>query len=391
MGALDEALRIELDALRAAGLYRRPRISASPQGPRMRIDGRDVRVFCSNDYLGLAQHPELREVLCHAVERYGVGSGSAHLVNGHSELHAECEQRLAEFTGRERALLFSTGYMANLAVATALCTRQDAVFQDRLNHASLIDGARLSGARLQRYRHGDLEQLERMLERRRDTRRRLIMVDGVFSMDGDRADLPGLARLAQRHQAWLMVDDAHGFGVLGETGAGSCEQDGLDLDQVPVLMATLGKAVGVFGAFVAGSEALIETLIQRGRSYLFTTAAPPALSAAVMRSLELIKTEVWRREKLQSLIARFRERAAAKGIPLMDSPTAIQPLPVGDNRRALALSERLFEQGFLVTAIRPPTVPEGTARLRVTLSAAHEAEDIDALLDALAPLFEEAT
>ncbi len=388
MSRFDDALRADLEQRRAAGLYRRHRISESPQAVRMRIGGRDLVSFCSNDYLGLARHPELREALCHAAGRYGVGSGSAHLVNGHSQLHADCERRLAEFTGRERALLFSTGYMANLAVATALCERHDVIFQDRLDHASLIDGARLSDARLQRYRHGDLGQLERLLERHADARRRLIMVDGVFSMDGDRADLGGLAALAERQDAWLMVDDAHGFGVLGDRGAGLCEAEGLGQDEVPVLMATLGKAVGVFGAFVAGSELLIETLIQRARSYIFTTAAPPALAAAVMCSLELIEREGWRREKLQSLVTRLREQAAARGIELMDSSTPIQPLVVGDNARALAISERLFEQGFLVTAIRPPTVPQGSARLRITLSADHETADIDALLEALAPLLD---
>jgi 8-amino-7-oxononanoate synthase len=386
MGRLDDALRDDLEQLRLAGRYRRHRITESPQAARMRIDGRDLVSFCSNDYLGLARHPDLREALCHAVERFGVGSGSAHLVNGHSRLHAACEQRLAEFTGRDRALLFSTGYMANLAVATALCDRRDVIFQDRLNHASLIDGARLSDARLLRYRHGDLQQLDRLLEQRAQARRRMIMVDGVFSMDGDLADLAALARLAERRDAWLMVDDAHGFGVLGERGAGICAYYGLGQDEVPVLMATLGKAVGVFGAFVAGSETLIETLIQKARSHIFTTAAPPALAAAVMRSLDLIEQEDWRRDKLQSLIGYFREQAAARGLELMDSPTAIQPLIIGDDHRAVAVSERLFEQGFLVTAIRPPTVPEGTARLRITLSVDHETADIDALLEVLAVL-----
>ncbi len=386
MPRLDDALAADLASLRAADLYRRHRISASPQGARMRIDGGDLRVFCSNDYLGLAAHPQLREALCAAVERWGVGSGSAHLVNGHAAIHEECEQRLAEFTGRPRALLFSTGYMANLGVATALCGRRDVILQDRLNHASLIDGARLSDARLLRYRHGDLEQLESLLGQQAWARRRLIMVDGVFSMDGDVADLQRLAMLAERHDAWLMVDDAHGFGVLGARGAGLCEAEGLGPEQVPILMATLGKAVGVFGAFVAGSEALIETLIQRARSHVFTTAAPPVLAAAVIRSLELIEREGWRRDKLQGLIARFRERAAVLGIELMPSSTPIQPVPVGDNRRALAISEHLREQGFLVPAIRPPTVPAGTARLRVTLSAAHEERDIEDLLQALAPL-----
>jgi len=386
MSRLDDALRDDLEQLRLAGRYRRHRITESPQAARMRIDGRDLVSFCSNDYLGLARHPELREALCHAVERFGVGSGSAHLVNGHSRLHADCEQRLAEFTGRERALLFSTGYMANLAVATALCDRRDVILQDRLDHASLIDGARLSDARLLRYRHGDLQQLDRLLEQRAQARRRLIMVDGVFSMDGDLADLAALARLAERRDAWLMVDDAHGFGLLGERGAGSCAHFGLGQDEVPVLMATLGKAVGVFGAFVAGSETLIETLIQKSRSYIFTTATPPALAAAVMRSLDLIEQEDWRRDKLQSLIGYFREQAVARGLELMDSPTAIQPLIIGDDHRAVAVSERLFEQGFLVTAIRPPTVPEGTARLRITLSVDHEMADIDALLEVLAAL-----
>jgi len=379
-------LEAELTRRREQGLYRQRRIIQSAQGPQTIINGQPMLSFCSNDYLGLANHPLIKQAFVQATEHYGVGSGSAHLVNGHSQLHHDCEQMLAEFSGRDRALLFSTGYMANLAVTSALVGRNDFIFQDKLNHASLIDAAKLSDARFQRYQHNDLEQLSRLLEAslaHKVQARRLIMADAVFSMDGDAADARALAALARRTQSWLMLDDAHGFGVLGNSGAGLCQQQQLSQQDVPVLMATLGKAVGVSGAFVAGSEALIETLIQSARSYIFTTATPPAIAAAVMQSIQLIRQESWRREKLFELIAYFKQRIAGLECELMPSDTAIQPLVIGDNHRALQISQQLFGEGIHVTAIRPPTVPPGTARLRITLSAAHQKKDIDQLIKAL--------
>jgi 8-amino-7-oxononanoate synthase len=379
-------LEAELAQRRADGLYRRRRIIDSPQGVETRIDGKRLLSFCSNDYLGLANHPQIKQAFVDAIAEYGVGSGAAHLINGHSRLHERCEQRLAEFTGRDRALLFSTGYMANIAIASALLGRNDLIYQDKLNHASLIDSAKLSAAKLIRYRHNDLRQLEELLSSGRRDHRRLVMTDAVFSMDGDCADIDTLSRIAAEHDAWAMVDDAHGFGVLGERGAGLLEQLDLNQQQVPILMATLGKAVGTAGAFVAGSEVLIETLIQQARPYIYTTASPPAIAAATLKSIDLIEGETWRRDKLNESIAYFRTQAKTLDVELMPSQTAIQPLVIGDNHRALQLSEALFEQGIHVTAIRPPTVPVGSARLRVTLSAAHEREHIDRLVEALRAL-----
>ncbi len=379
-----------LQARRRQGLYRQRRVLQSPQGVMTRIDGRKVLSFCSNDYLGFASHPKIRQAFIDAVERYGVGSGAAHLVNGHSQLHHDCEAMLAEFTGRERALLFSTGYMANLAIPMALLGRQDIIFQDKLNHASLIDAARLCDARLVRYRYNDLTQLERLLREHQQTgQRRLLMTDAVFSMDGDQADLPRLAEMCNRNDSALMIDDAHGLGVLGATGAGSCEAMSLSQQQVPILMATLGKAIGVSGAFVAGSHELIETLIQHARSYIYTTATPPAVAAAVMQSLDLVRSESWRRAKLAELIDYFRVKANGLACRLMPSTTAIQPLIIGDSERALQISDALFDAGIHVTAIRPPTVPNGTARLRVTLSAEHDRSHIDRLIGSLQPLLQE--
>ena len=381
-----QELHDELAQRRAAGLYRQRRVVESAQGIEMCIDGRTLLSFCSNDYLGLANHPEIRQAFAAAAEKFGVGSGAAHLINGHGRLHEDCEQRLAEFTGRDRALLFSTGYMANLAVPSALLGRHDRIYQDRLDHASLIDGAKLAGARVVRYRHADLAQLDELLRDAPAGRRKLVMTDGVFSMDGDCADLAELVRIGDSHGAWLMVDDAHGFGVLGARGAGLVEEAGLDQAQVPILMATLGKALGTAGAFVAGSETLIETLIQRARPYIYTTASPPALAAATLRALDIVDNEPWRRERLQETIEYFRSRAAALDLALMPSRTPIQPLVVGDNRRAVEIADALFEAGFHVVAIRPPTVPAGSARLRITLSAAHQPEHIDRLLETLSGL-----
>lgn len=376
-------LKAELEQRRAKGLYRQRRVLEGRQTPEQVVDGRPVIAFCSNDYLGLASHPRVIAALRKGASEYGVGAGAAHLVNGHTRAHHQLEEELAAFTNRERALLFSTGYMANLGVAQALLGRSDHVLEDRLNHASLIDAGLLSGARFQRYRHATAVDLAQRLAGLGQTGERLVLTDGVFSMDGNLAPLPELASICAAHQAWLMVDDAHGLGVLGERGAGCLEHFGLSQQQVPILMGTLGKALGTAGAFVAGSEALIETLIQSARTYVYTTAMPAAVAEATRAALGIVQSEGKRREKLGKLVARFRAGAAQLGLKLMDSQTPIQPLVVGDAVEALRLSEQLLEQGLLVPAIRPPTVPEGTARLRVTLSAAHTEAQVDRLLEAL--------
>jgi 8-amino-7-oxononanoate synthase len=376
-----------LEQRREADLYRQRLTLESAQGPLVRMGGREYLNFCSNDYLGLAAHPRVIERFRSAAAEYGVGSGASHLVCGHSAPHHELEEALAKFTGRARALLFSSGYMANIGILTSLLQRGDFVFEDRLNHASLLDGGLLSGARFQRFAHSDVGALEAKLQSANGPS--LIAVDGVFSMDGDTAPLVELADLCAAQDAWLMVDDAHGFGVLGEHGVGSTEAAGLDVSAVPVLMATLGKALGTAGAFVAGSEALIESLIQQSRNYIYTTALPPAVAAATLESLSLVQQESWRRQHLADLILRFRLGAAQLGLPLMVSNSAIQPLLVGEAPRAVGLSERLRERGFLIGAIRPPTVPTGTSRLRITLSAAHSAEQVDRLLEQLAVCWRE--
>ncbi|WP_434679292.1 8-amino-7-oxononanoate synthase [Pseudomonas sp. R1-18] len=378
-------LRARLDVRRDAQLYRQRPTLQSPQGPQVVVDGQPLLAFCNNDYLGLANHPEVIGAWRDGAERWGVGGGASHLVIGHSTPHHELEEALAEFTGRPRALLFSNGYMANLGAVTALVGQGDTVLEDRLNHASLLDAGLLSGARFSRYLHNDVASLNSRLDKAvGDT---LVVTDGVFSMDGDVADLPALARAAKARGAWLMVDDAHGFGPLGDTGAGIVEHCGLGLDDVPVLIGTLGKSFGTAGAFVAGSEELIETLIQFARPYIYTTSQPPALACATLKSLQLLRTEHWRREHLARLIQLFRSGAEQIGLQLMDSFTPIQPILIGDAGRALRLSQMLREKGLLVTAIRPPTVPAGGARLRVTLSAAHSEAQVQLLLDALAQCY----
>lgn len=375
-------LSARLAERRAAHLYRQRPLLESPQGPLAQVDGRELLAFCSNDYLGLANHPEVIRALQDGAARWGVGGGASHLVIGHSGPHHELEQALAEFTGRPRALLFSTGYMANLAAVTALVGQGDTVLEDRINHASLLDAGLLSGARFSRYLHNDAESLAKRLEKASGNT--LVVTDGVFSMDGDLADLPALCATARSKGAWVMVDDAHGFGPLGAGGGGIVEHFGLGSDDVQVLVGTLGKAFGTAGAFVAGSEELIETLIQFARPYIYTTSQPPAVACATLKSLELLRGERWRREHLERLIAQFRDGAARIGLQLMDSPTPIQPILIGDSARALRVSSLLRERGLLVGAIRPPTVPAGSARLRVTLSAAHSEAQVDRLLDALA-------
>lgn len=369
-----------LQQRREAGLYRQRQILSSPQGPVVRLEGRDYLNFGSNDYLGLANHPRVVEGLVAGARKYGAGSGASHLVCGHSEPHHQLEDALAELTGRPRALLFSSGYAANCGALTALLKPGDHVLEDRLNHASLLDGGRFSGARFRRFAHNDVADLARKMTAVDGAR--LVVVDGVFSMDGDSAPLSELAALCRRESAWLMVDDAHGIGVLGPDGAGSVAAAGLGSPDVPVLMATLGKALGTAGAFVAGDEDLIEYLIQEARQYIYTTAMAPAVAAAALVALDVQREESWRREHLGALIKRFRTGAAGLGLPLMPSSTAIQPLPVGDAGRAVQLSARLRERGLLIGAIRPPTVP--TSRLRITLTAGHSEEQIDRLLESLA-------
>ncbi len=377
------SLNAALEQRRNNSLYRQRRLLESAQAAEVVIDGKPCINFCSNDYLGLANHPAVVTAFQQAANDYGVGSGASHLVCGHGQCHQQLEEELAAFTGRDRALLFSTGYMANLAVISTLLGKKDFVFEDKLNHASLIDGGLLSAARFQRYLHNDMDSLEKKLARAGEGRK-LIVVDGVFSMDGDLAPLPALSALAEKYQAWLMVDDAHGIGVLGDSGAGCAEHFSLDQQQLPIVMATLGKAFGSFGAFVAGSEVLIESLIQFARPYIYTTALPPAVAAASLASLKLIRDDGGQRERLRHAISHFKQGAQALGLPLMVSDTAIQPLLIGSSEQAVSLSEQLAERGVLVGAIRPPTVAVNTARLRITLSAAHSEAQLQQLLAALA-------
>ncbi|MFZ1641874.1 MAG: 8-amino-7-oxononanoate synthase [Candidatus Contendobacter sp.] len=377
-----DELESGLAQLAADGLLRRRRTLDAPCGPEALVEGRRVVAFCSNDYLGLANHPALVAAVRDAAERWGVGSGASHAVSGHLRPHAELEERLAAFVGRERALYFTTGYMANLAIVPTLVERNDAIFADKLNHASLIDAALLARAEHVRYPHGDVETLAHRLARS-SARRKLILTDAVFSMDGDLAPLPELYELAERFDAWLVVDDAHGFGVLGPGGRGSLAHFNLPPSPRLILMGTLGKAAGVSGAFVAGDRRVIEWLMQRARSYIFTTASSPILAAALLASLELIAAADDRRAYLQQLILRLRE--GLNGLPwrLLPSQTAIQPLLIGGNDAAVQLAERLFARGLWVPAIRPPTVPADTARLRISLSAAHGESQIDDLIAAL--------
>ena len=377
-----DQLSAELQARKEQSLYRHRRILQSPQSPEVIVDGQACLAFCSNDYLGLANHPNVIAALKKGADRYGVGGGASHLVNGHSQAHHALEEELAEFTGRPRALLFSTGYMANIGAVNALLDKRDAVFQDRVNHASLLDAGLLSGARFQRFLHNDSDNLTLRLQRT-EARRKLVVCDGVFSMDGDLAELPEICQTAAEHNAWVMVDDAHGFGCIGKQGRGTVDHFGLGADQVQVLVGTLGKAFGTSGAFVAGSEELIETLVQHARTYIYTTSMSPAIAEATRASLKLLQQDDWRREKLNHLISRFQSGCAQLGLPLMDSPTPIQPLMVGESDRAMAISAALEAKGIFIGAIRPPTVPQGEARLRVTLSATHTDEQLDRLLDAL--------
>jgi 8-amino-7-oxononanoate synthase len=382
----------ELVALADEGLLRRRRITGSPCGPTMIIDGQPVLAFASNDYLGLATHPRLIEATVEGVRRWGVGAGASHFLGGHSEAHQALEERLAAFVGMDKALLFSTGYMANLGVVPALAGRGDAIFADKLNHASLIDAVRLSLADSHRYGHLDVASLAGQLAASK-AKRKLIVTDAVFSMDGDLAPLPELLALAERFDAWLLVDDAHGFGVLGPQGRGAAAHFGLPATRHLLVMGTLGKAAGIAGAFVAGEHTAIDWLEQKARTAVFTTAAPPMLASGLLASLTLIESADpgdLGRAHLQALIGRLRAGLAAicvrQGWRLLPSATAIQPLVIGTSHAATAVAEALLARGIWAPAIRPPTVPTGQARLRISLSAAHSEADVDRLVAALADL-----
>ena len=366
-----------LHSRKSNGLYRHRLTLEGPQGPHVSIAGRKYLSFCSNDYLGLANHPELIEAVCEGAIRYGVGAGASHLITGHHLSHHRLEEVLANFTGFPRALLFSSGYMANAGVVTALTSHGDAVFTDRLNHASLNDAALLSRAKLIRYPHLDLVVLEQRLAISQ-AKCKLVMTDTVFSMDGDIAPVAKLVALCEKYGAWLLLDDAHGFGVLGQQGRGVVSHFNISSPRI-IYMATLGKAAGVSGAFVAGQAEIIEILIQYARSYIYTTATPPLLSYAVLKSLVLIEREEWRRKKLVQLTERLKRELQSLRWKLLLSVTPIQPVIIGGNSETLQISNALRERGFLIPAIRPPTVPKGSARLRISLSASHSIEDVEQL------------
>ena len=380
----------DLAAREAGGRKRTRRTVESAQGARVVVDGRGLVAFASNDYLGLANHPGVVAAARDGASRWGVGAGASHLVCGHSASHATLEAELAAFVrpcAGATALTFSSGYLANLAILTALAGRDDAIFADRINHACLNDGALLSRAEFVRYPHADVAALAKRLAASM-ARRKLIATDAVFSMDGDVAPLPDLAALAGEHDAWLVIDDAHGFGVLGasdEPGRGALAHFGLESERI-VYMGTLGKAAGVAGAFVVAHPAVVDTLVETARSYIFTTAAPPLLAEALRASLRVIRNDTARHAHLARLIAHFRDRMRDLRWRLLESHTAIQPIVVGSNAVAVELAEALWARGFWVPAIRPPTVPKGTARLRISLSAAHAHADVDALVEALAEL-----
>ncbi|MFC5475020.1 8-amino-7-oxononanoate synthase [Paraherbaspirillum soli] len=384
MPDLIDDIRAQLATLQEQRLLRQRRTVDGPQGPLLKLDGKQYLAFCSNDYLGLANHPALIAAAHAALDTYGVGASASALISGHSSAVEELETELAAFVGMPRALHFSTGYMANMGIIPALVGAGDTVFSDRLNHACLIDGARLSGAEFRIYPHNDVARLEQLLAKNTSPRK-LIATDGVFSMDGDIAPLPQLLALCEKYDAWLLVDDAHGFGVLGPQGRGSLAHFGLSSPRI-LYMGTLGKAAGVYGAFVAGDATLIEWLLQTARSYIFTTASPPLLAGALLATLKLLQTEDWRQQHLRQLIARLRAGLANLPWRLLPSETPVQALVVEDNQLALTLMEGLRARGIWVPAIRPPTVPKGTARLRISLSAAHSAEQIDQLINALQEL-----
>ncbi len=362
------------------GLYRQRQILQKMVGMQRQYKDKNFCCFSSNDYLGLAQHPAVIKSFKVAVDGYGVGSGSSHFLGAYNRYHYEFELALAEFLNFPKVLVFSTGYMANLGILGSLLQRRSALFADKLSHASLIDGAKLSGALFKRYPHNNLVSLEKHLIRS-TAKHKFIMTDGVFSMDGDIALLPSLTEIAQKFSSILLVDDAHGIGVLGKNGVGICEHFGCKPD---ILSGGFGKAFGCFGGFVASNEVIIENLIQFARPYMYTTALPAALAKAAHTSLFLLQTETWRREKLQSLIRHFKQRAKHLDLPIMASDTPIQPILIKNTQQTMALSAYLTQNGFLVNAIRPPTVPENTSRLRISLNALHSKNEISRLLEQIA-------
>lgn len=373
--------------LKEVGRYRQQRTRLGAQGVDIIVDGKKRLSFCSNDYLGLAHHPDLTKAFIDAAEQEGVGAGAAHLLTGHSRYHQQLEEELADFMGQQRALLFSSGYQANMGIIDGLMMRGDVIIQDKLNHASLLDGARLSDADLLRYPHCEMQRLQQRLQNTTTAEHTLVVTDGVFSMDGDIAPLPEIIAQAKHYHAAVLLDDAHGLGVLGEQGRGCVEHFNIKQNEMPIVMGTFGKAFGTAGAFVVADEAVIDTLIQQARSYVYTTAQPAAIAAATLASLKLVRNENWRREKLQTLISQFRAGAKALGLNLMESTTAIQPLLIGDDKKAITIGKSLEEKGILVGVIRPPTVPEGSARLRITFSANHTEAQVTQLLDALESIY----
>ena len=377
-----DAIKVNIGQITQGGLQRNRRAHDTPQGPVIRRNKKNLINFCSNDYLGLANHPALITAMKQGVDQYGVGAGASQLICGYTTAHEKLEERVSEFTGRQRAIIFSSGYLANLSIVNTLLDRADLVIGDRLNHASMIDAARMSHAVFKRYRHVDTDSLRNLLQDS-GAGKKLVMTDGVFSMDGDIAPLPDLLKVCAEMNVWLAVDDAHGFGVLGESGGGTVQHYGLSAQDVPILMGTFGKALGTAGAFIAGDEDVIEQFIQAARTLIYSTALPPSLAFTTVRALELIHEEKWRGEHLYALIKRFKNGASELGLPVKNSDTAIQPLLTGTAEKAVELSKQLLEKGFNVVAIRPPTVPNGTSRLRITLTAAHSEAQVDQLLDVL--------
>jgi len=377
---LDILLSRELEAIKAAGRYRFLRTIETAQSPRVVLDGREVVLMCSNNYLGLADHPRLRRAAKEAIDRYGTGAVASRLVSGTMTLHEELEAALARFKGTQAALVFNCGYMANVGIISSLLGPEDVVFSDELNHASIIDGCRLSQARVVVFPHKDMNALEALLKREKG-RRRMIVVDGVFSMDGDIAPLPDMVELAEDYGALLMVDEAHGTGVLGERGAGTVEHFGLT-DRVPIQMGTLGKALGGFGAYVAGSDVLREYLINRARSFIFTTALPPADMAMALEAVRMVWEEPQRRRRLHQNVVYLVDGLKSLGFQVTNQGTAIIPVIIGPEDKTMDMSTKLLEYGVFVAGIRPPTVPPGTSRLRVTVMATHAQEDLDEALEA---------
>ena len=373
-----------LHSRKSKGLYRDRLILEGSQGSNVSIAGQDYLSFCSNDYLGLANHPELIEAVCEGAQQYGVGAGASHLVIGHHTSHHKLEEMLADFTGFPRALLFSSGYMANAGVVSALVGRGDEIYSDKINHASLNDAAMLSHAKWIRYPHLDLAILENRLSVSQ-AKCKLVMTDAVFSMDGDIAPVVELLVLCEKYNAWLLLDDAHGFGVVGNEGRGIVSHYGLSSPRI-IYMATLGKAAGVSGAFIAGQEVVIETLIQYARSYIYTTAMPPLLSYALLKSIELIRREGWRRRKITKLTEYLKNNLKFLRWTLLPSDMPIQPVIIGESREVMQIRNELQNRGILVPAIRPPTVPKSSARLRISLSAAHSIKDVERLVTALREL-----